>query len=109
MGPASDDVAPSPGGESVVSSKRGASPDGIGSGAGGGSAAEAAAKRKKMGPGSRGVANLTPEQLAKKRENGASLSTLLFHAGGLALPSCLTMALTGWGRVSRANNDSSFH
>ena len=28
------------------------------------------AKRRKNGPGSRGVANLTPEQLAKKRANG---------------------------------------
>jgi hypothetical protein len=27
-------------------------------------------KRRKTGPGSRGVANLTPEQLAKKRANG---------------------------------------
>jgi hypothetical protein len=27
-------------------------------------------KKKKTGPGSRGVANLTPEQLAKKRANG---------------------------------------
>lgn len=31
----------------------------------------AGAKKKKTGPGSRGVANLTPEQLAKKRANGA--------------------------------------
>lgn len=29
-----------------------------------------ARKKKKTGPGSRGVANLTPEQLAKKRANG---------------------------------------
>lgn len=66
MAPGSEDVALSPGGESAVSSKRGASQDP-------GSAAaveDAARKKKKMGAGSRGVANLTPEQLAKKRENG---------------------------------------
>lgn len=28
-------------------------------------------KKRRTGPGSRGVANLTPEQLAKKRANGA--------------------------------------
>ncbi|KAH7133378.1 hypothetical protein B0J13DRAFT_100451 [Dactylonectria estremocensis] len=33
------------------------------------SASGGARKKKKMGPGSRGVANLTPEQLAKKRAN----------------------------------------
>ena len=68
MGVSSEDMAPSPGGESVVSSKRGASPD---TGFGVGRDAEAH-KKKKIGPGSRGVANLTPEQLAKKRENGMS-------------------------------------
>ncbi|KHN98237.1 uncharacterized protein MAM_03998 [Metarhizium album ARSEF 1941] len=36
---------------------------------GAGSGSGAGAKRKKKGPGSRGVANLTPEQLAKKRAN----------------------------------------
>jgi hypothetical protein len=36
--------------------------------AGGGD--DSAKRRKKAGPGSRGVANLTPEQLAKKRANG---------------------------------------
>ena len=36
------------------------------------------AKKKKPGPGSRGVANLTPEQLAKKRANGELLLLLLF-------------------------------
>jgi hypothetical protein len=30
-------------------------------------------KKRRAGPGSRGVANLTPEQLAKKRANGDSL------------------------------------
>lgn len=29
-------------------------------------------KKRKSAPGSRGVANLTPEQLAKKRANGMS-------------------------------------
>lgn len=33
---------------------------------------DSAKRRKKVGPGSRGVANLTPEQLAKKRANGKS-------------------------------------
>lgn len=33
------------------------------------------AKKRKPGPGSRGVANLTPEQLAKKRANGMSSSS----------------------------------
>jgi hypothetical protein len=63
-----EEVAPSPGGESVISSKRGASPDeGVdptSTGAGG------RKKKKAILPGSRGVANLTPEQLAKKRQNG---------------------------------------
>lgn len=31
-------------------------------------------KKLKTGPGSRGVANLTPEQLAKKRANGTAPS-----------------------------------
>lgn len=39
---------------------------------------ESAKRRKKSGPGSRGVANLTPEQLAKKRANGeCSISLML--------------------------------
>ena len=29
-------------------------------------------KKRKTGPGHRGVANLTPEQLAKKRANGTN-------------------------------------
>lgn len=64
-----DDVAPSPA-ESVISSKRGASPDG----SSGPTATDAGARKKKLKtlPGSRGVANLTPEQLAKKRQNGMS-------------------------------------
>lgn len=64
MPPTDDNIAvPSPGGESVVSSKREASPD---------PADEAArnGKKKKTGAGNRGVANLTAEQLQKKRENG---------------------------------------
>ncbi|KAG9256379.1 uncharacterized protein F5Z01DRAFT_507633 [Emericellopsis atlantica] len=64
MAPGPEDVlaAPSPGGDSVVSSKRDHSPPPSG---------DAASKKKKTtaGAGSRGVANLTPEQLAKKREN----------------------------------------
>lgn len=32
-------------------------------------------KKLKAGPGSRGVANLTPEQLAKKRANGTAPSS----------------------------------
>lgn len=59
-------AADSPGGESVTSSKReasvAASPDGSSFGG--------PSKKKKTGPGSRGVANLTPDQLAKKRANG---------------------------------------
>jgi hypothetical protein len=35
-------------------------------------------KKKKTGPGSRGVANLTPEQLAKKRANG-KCHTFSYH------------------------------
>lgn len=35
-----------------------------------GSASGPEAKKRKTVPGSRGVANLTPEQLAKKRANG---------------------------------------
>lgn len=66
MATTSEDMAPSPGVESTVSSKRGMSPE---SGAVGADD-DAARKKKKTGPGSRGVANLTPEQLAKKRENG---------------------------------------
>lgn len=41
---------------------------------------ESAKRRKKSGPGSRGVANLTPEQLAKKRANGKSTVCLLLFA-----------------------------
>lgn len=33
------------------------------------------ARKRRAGPGSRGVANLTPEQLAKKRANGRSISS----------------------------------
>ena len=78
MGPASEDVAASPGGESAISSKRGASPEVNSVGAAPG---DAARKKKKTGPGSRGVANLTPEQLAKKRENGMSFTPTpcIFH------------------------------
>ena len=71
--PPDDVAAPSPGGESVVSSKREASPDA------GGAGDEASRKRKKTGPGNRGVAHLTPEQLQKKRENGRC-----FFSSGLA-------------------------
>lgn len=44
-------------------------------GAGGddaGANAEPAAKKRKLASAARGVANLTPEQLAKKRANGMS-------------------------------------
>lgn len=53
--------------------------DGDGGAGGGGHKREASGtpaddiagrKKKKTGPGSRGVANLTPDQLAKKRANG---------------------------------------
>lgn len=59
----------SPGGASIAgdNKKREASPE---PDVGDAAAQEAARKKKKTGPGSRGVANLTPEQLAKKRENG---------------------------------------
>lgn len=43
---------------------QGASPDD------GGAPEDQRTKKRKGGPGSRGVANLTPEQLAKKRANG---------------------------------------
>ncbi|KAK7229085.1 hypothetical protein V2G26_001255 [Clonostachys chloroleuca] len=58
----------SPGGASIAgdNKKREASPE---PDVGDAAAQEAARKKKKTGPGSRGVANLTPEQLAKKREN----------------------------------------
>ncbi|CAH0001865.1 unnamed protein product [Clonostachys byssicola] len=61
-------VVQSPGGGSIAgdNKKREASPE---PDAGDSAAQEAARKKKKTGPGSRGVANLTPEQLAKKREN----------------------------------------
>ncbi|KAK0385898.1 hypothetical protein NLU13_7073 [Sarocladium strictum] len=60
-----DDGPASPAGDSVTSrSKREAS-----SAAGSPDSAAANKKLKKTGPGSRGVANLTPEQLAKKRAN----------------------------------------
>lgn len=66
------DGAPSPGGESVTGrSKREAS-----SAAGSPDSSAASKKLKKTGPGSRGVANLTPEQLAKKRANGEEDGTL---------------------------------
>lgn len=35
-------------------------------------------KKRKAAPGSRGVANLTPEQLAKKRANGMFMTLLRF-------------------------------
>jgi len=47
---------PSPAAGSPNSTEAGGAPD--------------AAKKRRTGPGSRGVANLTPEQLAKKRANG---------------------------------------
>ncbi len=42
-----------------------------------GAATAAGSKRRRVGAGSRGVANLTPEQLAKKRANGMLLSISL--------------------------------
>lgn len=36
-------------------------------------------KKRKTGTGSRGVANLTPEQLAKKRANGKCVAASLLH------------------------------
>lgn len=43
-------------------------------------------KKRKSAPGSRGVANLTPEQLAKKRANGMSNVLLcLPHLSSLSL------------------------
>lgn len=68
MDAGSEEVAPSPGGESVVSSKRGASP--AGSSGPTGTGAGVRKKKKTALPGSRGVANLTPDQLEKKRQNG---------------------------------------
>lgn len=55
-----------------MSNKRGASPDGS---SGPTDTDAAGRKKKKTLPGSRGVANLTPEQLAKKRQNGKSASS----------------------------------
>lgn len=80
MAPGPEDVvaAPSPGGESVVSAsgnKREASSTPADDGGAG-------RKKKKTGPGSRGVANLTPEQLAKKRANG-ELANSYVHVGVL--------------------------
>lgn len=43
-----------------------------------------ASKKRRTGPGSRGVANLTPEQLAKKRANGRWPCS--YHFFGLRLP-----------------------
>lgn len=82
-------MSPGPGtpgaGAGPVQSPASAGDDGAGGGGGGvkrdaeaanmvGSPAAgddgSARKKKKTGPGSRGVANLTPEQLAKKRANG---------------------------------------
>jgi hypothetical protein len=61
-----DDAAVSPDGDSATGrSKREAS-----SAAGSPESNAVNKKLKKTGPGSRGVANLTPEQLAKKRANG---------------------------------------
>lgn len=74
MGPGPEQDGLSPGGESVGSSvnvkrdARAVSPD-----AAAASPVDATAdakKRRRTGPGSRGVANLTPDQLAKKRANG---------------------------------------
>lgn len=49
-------------------------------------------KKRRVGPGSRGVANLTPEQLAKKRANGEHKLPLLTHSlTHLTMPRC-TMA-----------------
>lgn len=41
----------------------------------------AAIKKRKTGPGSRGVANLTPEQLAKKRANGKPIICFVLYVG----------------------------
>lgn len=80
-------AAPSPGGESVTSYKREASlatsPDGSTAGS-----APPDSKKKKTGPGSRGVANLTPDQLAKKRANGEwCFLCCLLHGVGFHLQS----------------------
>ncbi|KAK1528344.1 BZIP transcription factor [Colletotrichum paranaense] len=47
-------------------------------------------KKRRVGPGSRGVANLTPEQLAKKRANGEHKLLSLTHP----LIPCLTAHMT---------------
>lgn len=76
-------------GSASVGDKRGADTDdatgdGDGTSPGVGSVQGSAAKKKKTAQGSRGVANLTPEQLAKKRANGMLwlyISPLLFLCG----------------------------
>ena len=42
-----------------------------------------ASKKRKIGPGSRGVANLTPEQLEKKRANGECASVCFLPIGSV--------------------------
>ena len=48
-------------------------------------------KKRRVGPGSRGVANLTPEQLAKKRANGAYKHTILPSSHRLELLTILVV------------------
>jgi hypothetical protein len=60
----------------------------------GGTADGKAPKKRRMGPGSRGVANLTPEQLEKKRANGGfSCFLLLCVLGILRRLACLSSQL----------------
>lgn len=96
MAPGPEDglAAPSPGGESVMSGTGGGDGDGAG-GAGhkreaSGTPADdlAGRKKKKTGPGSRGVANLTPDQLAKKRANGKSMIPLSLLVISLSCALC---------------------
>ncbi|KAI1210346.1 uncharacterized protein F4807DRAFT_467134 [Annulohypoxylon truncatum] len=86
-GPVSTHGSPSENGESGRPHKRGAplppprpcssshddgcglSPDSAGGGGDGGPVEDQRTKKRRLGAGSRGVANLTPEQLAKKRAN----------------------------------------
>lgn len=90
MASVGSDVADSPDARSpgAATATPGSSVGGVGGGGGGGSGIKRApdsearddgtamgdgtsgAKKKKIATGSRGVANLTPEQLAKKRANG---------------------------------------
>ncbi|KAK7398152.1 hypothetical protein QQX98_012477 [Neonectria punicea] len=60
---------PTPGDDASVSGSKREATDAPTPGGGEDSAGGNPRKKKKMGPGSRGVANLTPEQLAKKRAN----------------------------------------